>query len=544
MISICCLRTRSRNNLTTKVNLAANVTPSHSLTTTAITSGNTYCANAQAVNFALLKRPNVSSSSVELSSLLPKKVTTSKPHEYSLSSLRFLDELGEGDFGKVYRGELASTSTAVVPCVIKTLKVDANSKLRSEFKRQAEVLNSLHHPNVVTLLGVVLRDEPFSMLFESSMSEGDLHEFLIAHSPNVRSMDIPSNNSYSGKKILDMCDFLHILTQVAAGMEYLSSNNYVHKDLSARNCSVGGHMTVKIGQMALSKDVYACDYYRFHSNSLKGLLPLRWMSPEAIVFGKFTTASDIWSFGVVIWEVFSYGLQPFYGFSNEEVIQMVQSKHLLRCPDNCPSHIFNLMNATWHEEPSKRPSFVDLHTQLRNWKAVYDNPNSNCPLPHSGSGGSGDSSHNSSHCSKSSRSLPPPPLGPLCVGKGASGHSRYPQTQPNTPNHSSHYSSQPIKGATSGPLHVSIPSANSAVPPPLGPHFTHMNHHHIQQHFANSNTPLTPQPHHINLSQQHFMTNHNSNQVDHHHFSRPSTPNGSAATPGISRSNFRPSGFS
>lgn len=559
MISICCLRSRSRNNLTTKVNLAANPTPSHSLTTTtstaaaAVTSGNAYCANGPTVNFSLLKRPNVSSSSsVELSSLLPKKVQT-KPLEYSLSSVRFLDELGEGEFGKVYRGELASTATTVVPCVIKTLHVDANSKLRNEFKRQAENLNNLHHPNVLTLLGVVLRDEPFSMLFESSMSEGDLHEFLIAHSPNVRSMDIPSSNMFTGKKILDICDFLHILTQIAAGMEYLSSCNYVHKDLAARNCTVGGHMTVKIGQIALSKDVYACDYYRFHSNSTKGHLPLRWMSPEAIVFGKFTTWSDIWSFGVVLWEVFSYGLQPFYGYSNEEVIQMVQSKHLLRCPENCPSHIFNLMTCTWHEEPTKRPSFVELHTQLRNWKAVYDNPTSNtCSslTPHhshhqnGGSGGSGDSSHNSSHCSKSSRSLPPPPHHGGLKNVSTSGHSRYPQTQPNTPNHSSHYSSQPIKGATSGPLHVSIPTGQPQPPPPpppLGGHFAHMNHHHLQQHF--SSTPLTPQSHHINLNQQHFMTNHSVNQVDHH-FSRPSTPNGSTtATTAITLSSFRPSGF-
>lgn len=523
------------------------------------TNGNSYCLPP--VNVSLLKRsPNSSSSSVELSSLLPKK-SQIKPTEYGISSINFLDELGEGEFGKIYRGELASTSSTILPCIIKTLKVEANFKLRMEFKKQADILNNLHHPNVLTMLGVMLHDEPNSMLFELNMTEGDLHEYLVAHSP--RSIDIP-NQSYNGNnKILNMCDFLHILIQIAAGMEYLSTCHYIHKDLAARNCTVGRHMTVKIASIALSKDVYACDYYRFHSSTIKGYYPLRWMPPEAFLLGKFSTASDIWSFGVLMWEVFSYGLQPYYGHSNEKVMQMVQSKHLLRSPETCPSHMYQLMTSTWNENALKRPSFVELHTQLRNWKAVYDNsdPNSSLvpgsmvassshPLTQSNSS---DSSHNSSHCSKSSRSLPPPPPSSMNMKVTSGGNNnnnnnsshvahRYPQTQPNTPNHSSHYSSQPIKGATSGPLHVLIPSSNVPPtvqpPPPLGPHFTHMNHHHIQQHFSAATAmPLTPQAQHFTLNQGHFL----SNNSDHHHFSRPSTPSG-PVTP-LNRCNFRPSAF-
>lgn len=116
-------------------------------------------------------------------------------------------------------------------------------------------------------------------------------------------------------------------------MEYLASHFYIHKDLAARNILVGEQLHVKISDLGLSREIYSSDYYCFQP---KTLLPIRWMSPEAIAYGKFTTDSDIWSYGVVLWEIFSYGLQPYYGFSNQEVMEMVRKRQLLPCPEDCP----------------------------------------------------------------------------------------------------------------------------------------------------------------------------------------------------------------
>lgn len=127
--------------------------------------------------------------------------------------------------------------------------------------------------------------------------------------------------------------------QVTAGMEYLASHSYVHKDLAARNVLVGEQLHVKISDLGLSREIYSSDYYCLQP---KTLLPIRWMPPEAITYGKFSSDSDIWSFGVVLWEMFSYGLQPYYGFSNQEVMEMVRKRQLLPCPEDCPPRYVGL----------------------------------------------------------------------------------------------------------------------------------------------------------------------------------------------------------
>ena len=149
-------------------------------------------------------------------------------------------------------------------------------------------------------------------------------------------------------------------------MEYLASHHFVHRDLAARNVLVGEGLTVKISDFGLSRDIYSSDYYRVQS---KSLLPVRWMPPESIMYGKFTTDSDVWSFGVLLWEVFSFGLQPYFGFSNQEVIEMIRSRQLLPQPEDCPARIYGLMVECWNENPSRRPSFRESHARLRAWKS-------------------------------------------------------------------------------------------------------------------------------------------------------------------------------
>nr|XP_022920470.1 tyrosine-protein kinase transmembrane receptor Ror-like [Onthophagus taurus] len=280
----------------------------------------------------------------------PNKNSYQNIPNFTHKEVNFIEELGEGAFGKVYKGEL-KTKTGKIFVAVKSLKENASAKTQADFQREIELISELKHPNIICLLGIVVKQEPFCMLFEY-MSEGDLHEFLIANSPVQQ-------------KSLNQTQFLHISIQIAQGMEYLSDNHYVHRDLAARNCLVSNDLIVKISDFGLSRDMYSCDYYRVQS---KSLLPVRWMPPESILYGKFTTESDVWSYGVVLWEIYSYGLQPYYGYNNQEVISMIRSRKLLPCPDSCPSYCYSLMVECWAELAIRRPSFGEIGHRLKVWK--------------------------------------------------------------------------------------------------------------------------------------------------------------------------------
>ncbi|XP_043495673.1 tyrosine-protein kinase transmembrane receptor Ror isoform X1 [Polistes fuscatus] len=288
------------------------------------------------------------------------RTSNNRVPQFTTNNVVLLQELGEGAFGKVYKGELQTGNKCEPPIyvAVKTLKENASPKTQSDFKREVDLMTDLRHPNIICLLGVILKGEPMCMLFEY-MTQGDLHEFLIYHSPRS---DVPLNNVTG--KILEQPEFLHIALQIASGMEYLASHHYVHRDLAARNCLVGDNLTVKISDFGLSRDIYSSDYYRVQS---KSLLPVRWMPPESILYGKFTTESDVWSFGVVLWEIYSYGLQPYYGYNNQEVIDMIRSRQLLPCPEDCPTMIYSLMIECWHEVANRRPQFPEIHHRLHNW---------------------------------------------------------------------------------------------------------------------------------------------------------------------------------
>ena len=151
---------------------------------------------------------------------------------------------------------------------------------------------------------------------------------------------------------------------IAAGLEYLSKRHFVYRDLATRNCLINHQLFVKISDFGLSKDIYSKDYYRLGD---KSVLPIRWMPPEAIVFSKFTTQSDIWSFGIVLWEIFSSGAQPYYTLSNEEVIDYVTNEKVLRQPVECPSELYDLIVDCWATNPDDRPTASEVHRALQNW---------------------------------------------------------------------------------------------------------------------------------------------------------------------------------
>lgn len=280
--------------------------------------------------------------------------------EINLSAVRFMEELGEDRYGKVYKGHLYGSSSGEQTQVvaIKTLNDKGDPTLYDEFQQEAMLHFHLKHQNYACLLGMVMKEHPVSMIFTYSRL-GDLHEYLVMHSPNS---DIgSSDDDKTVKSTMEQADFLNIITQIAAGMEYLSSQRVVHKDLAARNILVFEKLTIKILDLGFFRDVYSADYYHLMGTRP---FPIRWMSPEAIIYGKFTTESDIWSYGVLLWEIFSYGLQPYCGYSNQEVLEMVHSHQLLPCPDDCPGWIYNLMLECWSDFPARRPHFKDIYTRL------------------------------------------------------------------------------------------------------------------------------------------------------------------------------------
>ena len=372
-VGLCCMRKSKRDSKDPKAAATSGMGVPISSAASAISSQRTLTQNGQngssncnmEMNSLLQNQQQMQPQFMQQVAAPPQQPSRPRAREFPLSAIRFLQELGEGAFGKVYKGELLGvipTGPALV--AIKTLKPGANQKTRNDFQREADLMTDLRHPNIVCLLGVSFSDDPQCMLFEH-MAHGDLHEFLITHSPNIDSdVSEPGGMDDQGT-VLNPMDMSFIAIQIAAGMEYLAGHHYVHRDLAARNCLVGENLTVKISDFGLSRDIYAADYYRVQS---KSLLPVRWMPPESILYGKFTTESDVWSFGVVLWEIYSYGLQPYYGYSNQEVIEMIRSRQLLPCPEDCPSRMYAFMVECWHEVPGRRPTFAEIHNRLRHWE--------------------------------------------------------------------------------------------------------------------------------------------------------------------------------
>ena len=256
--------------------------------------------------------------------------------EISRQQIRLVRRLGAGQFGEVWEG-LWNNTTAVA---VKTLKPGTMSPL--EFLQEATLMKSLRHPKLIQLYAVCTREEPIYIITEL-MKHGSLLEYLRG---DGRSLKLP--------QLIDMS------AQVAAGMAYLEEQNYIHRDLAARNILVGEHLICKVADFGLAR-VIDEDIYEAHTGAK---FPIKWTAPEAAMYNRFTIKSDIWSFGIVLYEIITYGRFPYPGMTNAEVLEKIQTGYRMGCPPHCPKQLHDFMLDCWREEPANRPTFETLQWQL------------------------------------------------------------------------------------------------------------------------------------------------------------------------------------
>jgi insulin-like growth factor 1 receptor len=273
--------------------------------------------------------------------------------EINRSKIILEKELGKGTFGLVYSGIWhKDENTKPVNVAVKMLHKNASQQDRMSFLYEASVMKHFNSNQVVRLLGIVSRGNQALAVLEL-MTKGDLKSFLHSLRPEDEGPLTYKNFPLSEN------DVLQIAAQIATGMAYLTSLKFVHRDLAARNCMVTDNLTVKIGDFGLTRDVYESDYYRKIG---QGPLPVRWMPPESLMDGKFDHASDVWSFGIVLWEVATLGIQPYPGMSNDQVCQFVMDGGVMKVGDltHVPNLYVLLMKKCWLYKASNRPTFENI----------------------------------------------------------------------------------------------------------------------------------------------------------------------------------------
>ncbi|KAI5745459.1 hypothetical protein M8J76_011270 [Diaphorina citri] len=253
--------------------------------------------------------------------------------------------LGSGAFGEVFEGTAKNLEETKV--AIKTLRKGATLQEKMEFLKEALLMSNFKHEHILRLIGVCLDNNPTLIIME--LMEGkDLLSYLRSHRPTKGN---PSS--------LNLKDLLSISVDVTKGCKYLEDMHFVHRDLAARNCLVScldpKYRIVKIGDFGLARDIYRNDYYKKEG---EGLLPVRWMAPECLVDGLFSSQSDVWAFGVLLWEIMSLGQQPYPARTNVDVLHYVRGGGRLNRPANCSHLMYSLMLKCWSFQSDKRPSFI------------------------------------------------------------------------------------------------------------------------------------------------------------------------------------------
>lgn len=271
----------------------------------------------------------------------PYQVVRKFTNEIFASNITVDTIIGGGQFGDVYRGTLKILETGTeIEVAIKTLRPGSVEKARDEFLTEASIMGQFKHKNVIHLHGVVTNSDSV-MIVTEYMENGSLDIFL--------------GKNYRKFNVLQL---VKMLRDIASGMHYLSQMNYVHRDLAARNVLVNAQRVCKIADFGLSREMESRAEEGYTSRG--GKIPLRWTAPESVAFRKFTSASDIWSFGIVCWEVMTYGKRPYFDWNNHRIVEAIEKGYRLPPPKVCPEVIYQLMLNSWQEEPTRRPTFTSI----------------------------------------------------------------------------------------------------------------------------------------------------------------------------------------
>ncbi|XP_034047534.1 tyrosine-protein kinase ABL1 isoform X2 [Thalassophryne amazonica] len=255
--------------------------------------------------------------------------------EMERTDITMKQKLGGGQYGEVYEGVWKKYNLTVA---VKTLKEDTMEV--EEFLKEAAVMKEIKHPNLVQLLGVCTREPPFYIITEF-MTHGNLLDYLRE-----------CNRGEVNAVVL-----LYMATQISSAMEYLEKKNFIHRDLAARNCLVGENHLVKVADFGLSR-LMTGDTYTAHAGAK---FPIKWTAPESLAYNKFSIKSDVWAFGVLLWEIATYGMSPYPGIDLSQVYELLEKDYRMDRPEGCPEKVYELMRACWRWIPSERPSFAETH---------------------------------------------------------------------------------------------------------------------------------------------------------------------------------------
>ncbi|KAI6657687.1 hypothetical protein LOD99_431 [Oopsacas minuta] len=267
-------------------------------------------------------------------------------HEIRAEDIEIGEKFASGQFGVVYRGKY-STGKGDIPVAIKTLKetVGTNKDTKMDFMREAAILTQFHHPYVLRLIGILTTQEPWMMVTELLKTE--LRQLLLQIRPTASSDKLNIQNL-----------LLKFSQEIAAGMEHLADKKFIHRDLAARNVLVAKDLSVRVADFGMSRGI-DCDN-DYYTSSGGGRVPLRWTAPEALFYNKFSEKSDVWSFGMTLYEIWSLGDKPWEGCNNEEVIQALTNGDTLSQPVRCPEKMYQIMLETWRQDPKMRPTFRQI----------------------------------------------------------------------------------------------------------------------------------------------------------------------------------------
>uniref|UniRef100_A0A8C1Y1I9 Tyrosine-protein kinase n=1 Tax=Cyprinus carpio TaxID=7962 RepID=A0A8C1Y1I9_CYPCA len=255
--------------------------------------------------------------------------------EMERTDITMKHKLGGGQYGEVYVGVWKKYNLTVA---VKTLKEDTMEV--EEFLKEAAVMKEVKHPNLVQLLGVCTLEPPFYIVTEY-MPHGNLLDYL-------RECDREQVNAVV---------LLYMATQISSAMEYLEKKNFIHRDLAARNCLVGENHVVKVADFGLSR-LMTGDTYTAHAGAK---FPIKWTAPESLAYNTFSIKSDVWAFGVLLWEIATYGMSPYPGIDLSQVYDLLEKGYRMEQPEGCPPKVYELMRACWQWSPLDRPSFAEIH---------------------------------------------------------------------------------------------------------------------------------------------------------------------------------------